>query len=139
MKRELIYVAVVGGCVGALTTMALGLVLPLGAQSQSDANFENITASEVTCENLEVSTGLGTVAIDPPGIRVFDENGLMRALLVVAGDTTSFWVYDNNRKIMAVMDSTEHGGRFIVHGKDGVSKAVMGVNEYGNGAVNTWD
>ena len=30
MKRELIYAAAFGGCVGALMTMALGLVVPLG-------------------------------------------------------------------------------------------------------------
>ena len=48
MKRELIYAASVGGCVGALMTMALGWVLPLGAQNEvRDAAFRKITCKEI--------------------------------------------------------------------------------------------
>ena len=34
---------------------------------------------------------------------------------------------------------TEHGGRVDVFNKQGENRAVMSVNEYGNGAISTWD
>ena len=39
----------------------------------------------------------------------------------------------------ASMSTTEHGGRVDVFNKQGENRAVMSVNEYGNGAVSTWD
>ena len=38
----------------------------------------------------------------------------------------------------AWLRADEHGGRVQVKGK-GEGKAVIGINEYGNGAVSTWD
>ena len=38
----------------------------------------------------------------------------------------------------ALLSVTEHGGRVEVKGK-GEGAAVMGINDYGNGAVSTWD
>lgn len=37
------------------------------------------------------------------------------------------------------MGTDEHGGRVDVFNNQGKNRAVMGVNEYGNGAVSTWD
>ena len=38
------------------------------------------------------------------------------------------------------MNVNEHGGRVEIFGKgDGTSRAIMGVNEYGDGAVSAWD
>ena len=37
------------------------------------------------------------------------------------------------------LGATEYGGRVDVFNKQGKSRAVVGVNEYGNGAVSTWD
>ena len=37
------------------------------------------------------------------------------------------------------LGDTEHGGRVDVFNKQGENRAVMSVNEYGNGAVSTWD
>ena len=48
MNRKVGLYAVIGGVVGAVLTMAVGSVLPLGAQSQSD-NF-----GEITCTGLKV-------------------------------------------------------------------------------------
>ena len=39
----------------------------------------------------------------------------------------------------AEMEVTEHGGRIDVFNNQGENRAVMSVNEYGNGAVSTWD
>ena len=57
-----------------------------------------------------------------------DENG---GLVTVRGK-------DGERS--AQMAINENGGAVSVHGRGNTdSRAVMGVNEYGNGAVNTWD
>ena len=58
MKRELIYAAVVGGVVGALLTLVLGMVVPIGAQSEANTEFDKIT-----CRELEVVDWNGRVAI----------------------------------------------------------------------------
>ena len=47
-------------------------------------------------------------------------------------------VYDKDDKPAASLAFTEHGGRVEVSGK-GEGKAIMAINEYGNGAVSTWD
>ena len=39
----------------------------------------------------------------------------------------------------ASIGTTEHGGRIDVFNKQGENRAVMSVNEYGNGVVATWD
>ena len=60
-------------------------------------------------------------------------------------------VYDKGRRVIRPGDisyprrkavrlhQTEHGGRVDVFNKQGENRAVMSVNEYGNGAVSTWD
>ena len=53
MKRELVYAAAVGGCVGALMTMVLGLVMPLGAQNEAPADWKNGYFNEITCRMCE--------------------------------------------------------------------------------------
>ncbi len=46
----------------------------------------------------------------------------------------------NYREYQAVkLGTTEHGGRIDVFNKQGKNRAAMSVNEYGNGAVSTWD
>ena len=49
MNRKASFYAVIGGCVGAVLTMAVCSVLPIGAQSQSDSVF-----GEITCTGLKV-------------------------------------------------------------------------------------
>ena len=39
----------------------------------------------------------------------------------------------------AEMLTDEHGGRFDVYNNQGKPRAAMGINEFGNGAVSTWD
>ena len=41
---------------------------------------------------------------------------------------------------VAKLASGDYGGRLVIFGKQGgTSRALVGVNEYGNGVVNTWD
>ena len=46
---------------------------------------------------------------------------------------------NNNGKVSVAMTTDASGGRVDVFNKQGKNRAVMSVNEYGNGAVFTWD
>ena len=58
------------------------------------------------------------------------EAGLSSYHIRVSGD-------NDGRAVMLEFD--EHGGRVHVFGKGKNMSAVMGVNEYGSGAISTWD
>ena len=47
-------------------------------------------------------------------------------------------VFGKDGKSRVSLGVTEHGGRVQVKGKD-EGAAAMGINEFGNGAVSTWD
>ena len=117
MKRELIYAAAVGGCVGALMTMALGLVLPLGAQSGTDGHFD-----EITCTDLKVMSPDGT-----RGVSLFARNG------------GGIFIYGKEEDVqhpfipVVIINGDEDGGRVAVYDKDGKSSAYMSVHENGGG------
>ena len=112
MKKQLIYAATIGGCVGALLTMAFGLVVPLGAQDEpSDATF-----GKITCTELEVA----------------DSNGL-RGVGIVLGTSERggyVHVYNNERSRVAWLDNNEHGGIVAATG-NGNGAAALGMVEEG--------
>ena len=55
------------------------------------------------------------------------------------GGASSVNVYGKDKNLNASMTTTEHGGRVSVFSNEGQGSAAIGVNEYGNGAVSTWD
>ena len=56
------------------------------------------------------------------------------------GGNVNVFSAEKNGGPQAHMGVDEHGGVVSVFGKGGnTSRAIMGVSEYGNGAVNTWD
>ena len=65
-KKEAWY-AVIGGCVGTVLTMVVCSFSPLGAQSQSDGHF-----NEITCQRLRLVGDLRglTTEIDSMGVEV---------------------------------------------------------------------
>ena len=214
MKRELVYAAAVGGCVGALMTMVLGLVMSLGAQNEAPADWKNGYFNEITCRSVRVGRGDGEdeyydtmltplyvvvgrkdgrkvsissagvsvdgilrsttirddsiicpsvrvgrgdgggikitpqniqvgerdqkhVIIQSGGVLVFGEN---RAHAVMNSDYINLVKFDDNDFRAVELSITEHGGNVAVFGKgNDKTRAVMAVNEYGNGVVNTWD
>lgn len=148
-SKGLLY-AVVGGCVGAVLAMAVGLFSPLGAQSQSDANF-----GKITCTGLEVVNTRGdtmvSLSVDKYGGRVSankkggigaawlrtDEHG---GSIDVYGYGGSAWMGTGNsgggvevygEDGRAGMGMDEHGGRVSVIGKDDKGVAWMRINEHG--------
>lgn len=67
-----------------------------------------------------------------------DESGAYMA--ISSEDAGVVGVHGKDWKTWAEMRSDENGGQIGVFGKGGVhSRATMGVNEYGNGGVSTWD
>ncbi len=95
------------------------------------------------------------VVIYDRGIRLTDSN---KESLRLKGGRVD--VYDKDIKAHASLHVDDHGGRVIAFGKDwrshavlsiseyggrvevnskGDGTAVMGINEFGNGAVSTWD
>ena len=139
MKRELIYAAVIGGVVGAVLVAAAGSFAPLGAQSGTDGHFD-----EITCTDLKVMSPDGTRQVSifaseyGAGIFIYDEYIIPEVMISTAGDGGRVAVYDGERG--AKMGTNEYGGFVSVYGRgNGYSRVNMGVNEYGNGAVSTWD
>ena len=158
MKRELIYAASVGGCVGALMTMALGWVLPLGAQNEvRDAAFRKITCKEIEVvdddSRVWIFAGPRFAFVNVHGkdsavVRVLGGRGGARmmsteehdGIVSVFGNSVSAYDKDHKRNTGAAsMAVNEYGGAVSVLGKDGEARGVMSVNEYDNGTVSTWD
>ena len=96
MTRKEQLFAVIGGCVGAVLTMAVCSFFPLGVQSQSDR------FGEITCEKLTVINSEGETAV------VLNSNRL--------GGYVDVWGKDAYAG-MAI--GSEHGGRVSVSGKGG--------------------
>lgn len=164
--KERMY-AVIGGCVGAVLTMFVGAFLPVGAQSESE-NFGKITCSELRVVNAAGQTralinydeyggdfqvfgkdyarrGSSYVAmgIDPDGRGLFAVSSVEVPVGVTIGvddngGRVSVWGDDKSGSATIQVDA--YGGRFNAYGKgSNKGQAAIGVNEYGNGAVSTWD
>ena len=188
-KKELLY-AVTGGIVGAVLTMAVCLFSPIGAQSQSDVNFNKITCAELEVVGPDRTRRVSIAALKDGGVvRVCSRNdqgvkiyasesrghigvygeGDRGVSISVNGYGGSIIAHGRNGKGVnvsvdedggyvgvyhangrgAAMRIGEHGGRVGVHGKVGGEpraqisgdelRALMSVNESGNGVVSTWD
>ena len=66
------------------------------------------------------------------------KDGQSRAALAVTEHGGSVSAFGKDGKSGALLSITEDGGHVQVKGK-GDGQAVIGINEYGNGAVSTWD
>lgn len=139
MRRKESLYAVIGGCVGAVLTMAMCSVLPLGAQNEAkDAEF-----GAITCESIRVvSPGKSPTSSTTVGagvIMVSGGEGSVGVTIVSSSDGGIIAVR-NKGGGMAKMMIDGYGGRVEVYGKNSSKgQATMGVNEYGNGGVSTWD
>ena len=164
MKTKEAWYAVIGGVVGAVLTMMAGSVVPTGAQDETTG----LNVGEITCTGLSVVDaegntriwltsflGGGTVGVfgkkgggvmlnvnDNGGwVEVFDNGVNTRIAMGATEKGGSVVVSDSDGNTNVEIATTEHGGQIGVFGKggDGKPRAVMQVNEYGNGAVSTWD
>lgn len=62
----------------------------------------------------------------------------LMAFLAADEDAGSVVVFSEDTESMAALNIDENGGHVSVTGKS-EGKAAMGINEFGNGAVSTWD
>ena len=114
MNRKAGLYAVIGGCIGAVLTMAVCSVLPLGAQSQS-GNFGAITCTE---------------------LRLVDVAGGTQALVYYNDEGECIAVYGKDRSSMVTIRIDEKGG-FInrISNRDSSGTAGIGINEQGTGIL----
>ena len=163
MRRKEMLIAVIGGVIGAVLTMATGMFSPLGAQTGArDAEFETITCREIKVVDAEGELGASmrgdeygkggvvrvyskdgktgaSMVVDEHGgrLRVVGEEGKSRAEMGIYGGGYVLVADKDTLTSGASMRIYEHGGAVSVFG--GISGASMGVNEYGNGEVTTTD
>ena len=139
---------------------------PLGAQSQSDVSFGKITCTQLKVTDPGgTKEDFAAVSITPGLVLVKGKDGVPKVSIFTDEDGGIFELYGKDRKIGVKMDVDENGGHMHVAGKDdksmvelsvnehggridvfgrgnketGASRASMGVNAYGYGAVSTWD
>ena len=153
--KECLY-AVIGGCIGAVLTMAVCSFFPVGVQSQGEDVFDEITCTKLTvinAENNEIITLGSNPKFGYALVRLCDSDGsVLEGLILAAGDggrISSFSQrglfnigYDEHGPSITLFGERhgeyvelgirEHGGRVRVGGpaRDS-SHARMGVSEHG--------
>ena len=97
-------------------------------------------ASVIVRNRGDQKGGIGLLADQVMGGRIlgWNEAGKPTVKLSTAEHGGVVGVYGKGGKAVE-MEVTEHGGRIDVFNNQGENRAVMSVNEYGNGAVSTWD
>ena len=120
MKKEWIFTAAIGGCIGAVLTSLFSLFSPLAAQHDApDAAFGKITCTEL--EALDCA-GDQAVRIDFLGVTV------QRTVDYASG----FHIYSKDgNSSLAAMYVEENGGRVVVFGKKGKSQTQLGIDKHG--------
>ncbi len=128
-KHSLFISGIVGGVIGSLLTASL--VSPVTAQRDK---FDTIQ-----CSRLEVvdETGMPRVALmTDEGSGFVGIGSKDKGFLTMASHFITFGGKESKPVIRLSID--ERGGHVSVYGK-GKGQAAMGINEYGNGVVSTWD
>ncbi|MDE0298093.1 MAG: hypothetical protein OXN17_05640 [Candidatus Poribacteria bacterium] len=153
LRKHVFAAAVIGGVVGAVLVMAVGLIAPLEAQNEAkDVEFGKITCTELT---VVFPNGEPAATILPAGhgglIWVTSKGNKdkpVRSAVHIGVDENGgiVYVFSNMKGEGAGgaggvgVTIGEYGGNVAVFGRgDAYTRASMGVNESGNGAVSTWD
>ena len=144
LRNKLSYIAL-GGLLMLIGMLASSVFMPsLFAQRDKFGDIE--------CTSLTVVDGGDVIILGKDGklgavlsvnehggiVSISGKDGKSGAWLGVYEHGGDLAAYDRFGKIRAQLGVTEHGGIVTVFGK-GEGKAGMGINEYGNGAVSTWD
>ena len=121
---------------------------------------------EIECTRLTVVDADGkrrviiSRGVDGGSVDAYGKDGKLRASLAITEHGGYVYAHGKDGKSAVALGITEHGGSVYALGKDGKpqaslgidehgglvlvegkgeGKAVIGINEYGNGAVSTWD
>ncbi len=137
MNRKGSLYAVIGGCVGAVLTMAICSVMPIGAQN-GDTTF-----GEIICTDLKVVDDAGTSRVtlsateDTGGRVMIGVKDEAQVALYASEDSAAVSV--ENEVWEAALGVAEDSG-VAVYGKgDYMPRASIHVDSLGNGTVATWD
>ena len=141
MKRKICVRSMVLGAVIMLIGLGVGAMIspPLSAQ-------RNGVFGEIQCTKLTVVDNMGRPAV----VLASSEEGNVIALAGKQGKAAigllshedvgnSLTICNKQGEEVVMLHSTEYGGRVDVLNNQAKPRATMGVNEYGNGAVSTWD
>ena len=152
-KQKLGYMALGAGI------LALGIIIGQfitpDIEAQADGVFDTITCREIEVIDKDGET---TIRVQDGAVSVHGKDGGIASMytnehggfVLVRGkdggiasmgtdkDDGFVGVYRKDGG-GASMGTDEHGGRIEVANNQGKNRAVMGVNEYGTGAVSTWD
>ena len=140
MRRKEVLYAVIGGVVGAVLTMAVGRLSPLGAQNGEDAVFGTITCTglNVVGSDWRVKASISELG-DSCVVRFGDMDGA-GVWIMAGGETALVDVVGDNHKTQARMSRDEHGGVVKCNTRGSPRTAAqMCVTGDGNGVVYTWD
>ena len=142
--------AVIGGVVGAVLVMAVGSFIPGGPQNEvKDAEFGTIRCRKI---QLVDSDGIinGNMFIHEYGVSLglFNDNAKRSVSIGVHNEYgPSIGLYDDygdGGENTLLLGSNKYGGNIMLFGKGNNDlslppRAIIKVNEYGNGAVSIWD
>ena len=152
-KQKLGYMALGAGI------LALGIIIGQFVTPDIEAQSNGVF-DKITCREIEVidKDGETTILVQDGAVSVHGKNGGI--VFISATEHGGIVLVRGNDGGIASMSATEHGGVVDVSGNDsgstkmgtdehggrvdvfnnqGKNRAVMGVNEYGNGVVSTWD
>ena len=123
MRRKEALFAVIGGVVGAVLVMVVGLIAPIGAQTEvTDAEFGTITCRRL----LVTSGGRGKTEIEPVYIAIGDGETARTFLTAYSVGLYRDW------EPRISLENKEQGGKITVKQKDGDRRAVtLGIAEHG--------
>ena len=145
--KERLY-AVIGGMVGAVLTLVVCLISPLGAQNDAkDVVFGKITCTKIAVKQSGISEKIvlapGNIIMgtsEKVGVHVFviGNKGIVslgEGRVAISGGESSGYLSVNGENGKVGIESTEDGGRVYVTGGDDNPRAVMGVDERDGGSV----
>ena len=113
-RKEVVLIAVIAGCFGAVITMIVGLFTPMGVVAQSqptDAAFDKITCREIEVVNEEGQT-----------IALIDEAGVGDGVLTLNNK-------DGKQKVL--LSAFDRGGTLRLSNKDGEKRVLLGAFDRG--------
>lgn len=130
--KERLY-AVIGGCVGAVVTLVVCSFFPLGAQSQLEANFGEITCTAlrvVNKENNEIISLGSNPKFGHALVHLKDSNGdVSEGLILAAGDGGTISSF--SRRGFYIIDHNEHGARVYLSSGGSGGYVELGIGEHG--------
>ena len=130
-----------------LGLMALGSIFTIIGMLLSPISAQKEKFGEIECERLTVNEDLqvngytyhrGVVHLLDTGMLLYGGTRYGTTYITHPGIVPAITVRDANAKVNVDIGHDEHGGYVIASGK---TKAIasMGINEHGNGVVNTWN